>query len=177
MLAAFLFQTDWKAKTNTCQVGYTVIVTASPRDTQRQRALGASEVLDYKSPSVAEQLRKLGPFKYMFTASGDPASQKALASLLQPEGGKFGSVLGGDVDLPSNVERVYGVFSMAPQHEVNSEYRDWWYGEFLPKVLKENLVEPAKFTKREGGLGALQQASADVFEGKVRGKIVVNPQE
>ncbi|KAF2792497.1 oxidoreductase domain-containing protein [Melanomma pulvis-pyrius CBS 109.77] len=158
-------------------VGHTVIVTASPRDKERQKALGASEVLDYKSSDVAEQLRALGPYKYLFTGSGDAASQKVLASLLQPEGGQFASVLGGEVELPSNVERVYKAFSQAAQQDEQNEFRAWWYSDYLPRVLQENLVESAKFTKREGGLAALQQASADVFEGKVRGKIVVNPQE
>ena len=109
--------------------------------------------------------------------SGDPASQKALASLLQPNGGRFASVLGGDVELPSNVERVYRPFSQAAQKEENSEWRAWWYREYLPKVLQEKLVESVKYTKKDGGLTALQQASRDVFEGKIRGKVVINPQE
>lgn len=110
------------------------------------------------------------------TASGDPASQKALASLA-PAGGKFASVLGGDVELPSNVERVYTAFSQAAQKEEYVAWRDFWYGEYLPQVLQGNSIEPVKFTKRDGGLAVLQQASADVFEGKIRGKVVVNPQE
>lgn len=114
----------------------------------------------------------------LFTiGSGDAASQKALASLLQPQGGRFASVLGGDVELPSNVERVYQPFSQAAQKEENGEWRAWWYREYLPKVLQEKLVEPVKFTKKDGGLAALQQASAEVFEGKIRGKVVINPQE
>ncbi|KAF2194792.1 oxidoreductase domain-containing protein [Zopfia rhizophila CBS 207.26] len=157
--------------------GHTVIVTASPRDAERQKRLGASEVVDYKAPDVVDQLRSLGPYKYLFTGSGDPASQKALASLLQPQGGRFASVLGGEVGLPSNVERIYKPFSKAAQKDENGEFRGWWYREYLPKVLKENLVEPVKFTRRDGGLVAVQQASVDVFEGKVRGKLVVNPQE
>jgi len=159
-------------------VGHTVVVTASPRDSERQKKRGASAVIDYKAADAVEQLRDLGPFKYLFTGSGDPASQKALASLLpQPEGGQFGSVLAGDVALPANVQRVYGFFSGASQLDENAEYRGWYYQEYLPKVLREGLVEPAQFTKVPGGLEALQQACADVFEGKVRGKLIVNPQE
>ncbi|PVI00145.1 putative alcohol dehydrogenase [Periconia macrospinosa] len=159
-------------------VGHTVVVTASPRDSERQKKLGASAVIDYKASDAVEKLRDLGPFKYLFTGSGDPASQKALASLLpQPEGGQFGSVLAGDVALPANVQRVYGFFSGASQLDENAEYRGWYYQEYLPKVLREGLVEPAQFTKVPGGLEALQQACADVFEGKVRGKLIVNPQE
>ena len=138
--------------------------------------MGAAEVVDYKDPNVVDKLRELGPYKYLFTASGDGVSQKALASLLD-DGGRFASVLGGDVQLPSNVERVYLPFSQAAQHAEHSQWRDWYFKEYLPKVLQEDLLEAVKYTKREGGVTALQQASADVFEGKVRGKIVVDPTE
>jgi NADPH:quinone reductase-like Zn-dependent oxidoreductase len=163
--------------TNICQVGYEVVVSASARDVDRQKGLGASEVVDYKAPDVVERLMLLGPYKYLFTASGDLPSQKALVSLLQPEGGRYASVLGGDIELPSNIERVYLPFSQALQKDEHSELRSWWYGEYLPKVLQENLVDSVKFVKRDGGLHALQQASVDVFEAKIRGKVVVNPQE
>lgn len=133
-------------------------------------------MVDYKAADTVEKLRKLGPYKYLFTASGDPTSQQALASLL-PDGGRFASVLGGDVELPSNVERVYKPFSQAAQFDENHEWRDWWYKDYLPEVLHKNLIDSVSYTKVTGGLGALQQASTDVFEGKVRGKVIVNPQE
>ncbi|CAI6336244.1 unnamed protein product [Periconia digitata] len=159
-------------------VGHTVVVTASPRDSERQKKLGATAVVDYKAADAVEQLRKLGPFRYLFTASGDPASQQTLASLIPPsEGGQFGSVLAGDVDLPANVQRIYGFFTGASQVDENTDYRDWYYQKYLPKVLQEKLVEPAQFTIVEGGLAALQQACADVHDGKVRGKLIVDPQE
>lgn len=159
------------------QVGYRVVVTASPRDIERQVKLGATEVVDYKDADAVAKLRSLGPYKYLFTASGDAASQKAMASLLEPTGGSFASVLPGAVELPSNVKLIYTAFSQAAQQEEHFEWRDWWYQEYLPKVLSEGLVEPVQFTKVEGGLLALQQASQDVFDGKIRGKLVINPQE
>lgn len=162
---------------NTDQVGHNVHVTASPRDIERQKRLGATEVIDYKSADAIDRLRDLGPYKYLFTASGDSASQKAMATLLEPTGGKFASVLPLNIDLPANVEIVYTAFSQAAQKEEYSSWRDWWYQRYLPKVLEEELVEAVKFTKVEGGLSALQQASQDVFDGKVRGKLVLNPQE
>ena len=162
---------------NTFQVGHTVVATASSRDTERQKRLGATEVVDYKAADAIDRLRRLGPYKYLFTASGDAASQQALGALLQPEGGKFASVLGGLVELPSNVERVYEAFSQAAQREEHSSWRDWWYVEYLPKVLQDDLVEPTQYNKVSGGLAALQQASTEVFEGKVKGKVVINPQE
>ncbi|EUC27879.1 hypothetical protein COCCADRAFT_41509 [Bipolaris zeicola 26-R-13] len=159
------------------QAGYTVVVTASPRDVERQTKLGASEVVNYKDTDAVAKLRSLGPYKYLFTASGDAASQSALASLLEPTGGSFASVLPGAVELPANVNLIYTAFSQAAQKEEYSEWRDWWYQEYLPRVLSGGLVEPVRFTKVQGGLSALQHSSQDVFDGKVKGKLVIDPQE
>ena len=133
-------------------------------------------MVDYKSADVVERLHEHGPYKYVFTASGDAASQKALGALL-PEGGRFASVLPGGIELPPNLEIVYHAFSQAAQKEEYSDWRTWWYQEYLPEVLAKGLVEPVKFTKVEGGLAALQKANQDVFDAKVRGKLVINPQE
>jgi NADPH:quinone reductase-like Zn-dependent oxidoreductase len=157
---------------NSRQVGCTVIVTASPRDIERQKRLGATEVVDYKSADVVEQLRKHGPYKYLLTASGDAASQTALAALL-PTGGRFASVLPSGVQLPLNIELVYKAFSQAAQKEEYRDWKIWWYQTYLPDVLTKNMLEPVRFTEFDGGLAALQQASQDVFDSKVRGKLVV----
>jgi NADPH:quinone reductase-like Zn-dependent oxidoreductase len=143
------------------------------------KALGASTVLDYKSPSIVQDLLALGPFKYMYTTSGDAVSQQALATLLQPEGGKFASTLGGDVKLPENVERVYEFFGNVTQKEGSNfaEFAKWWYGDYLGRVIADGSVEPTAFTKITGGLGALQAAADGILEGKIRGKPIVNPQE
>lgn len=85
---------------NTVQVGHTVVATASSRDSEHQKKLGATEVVDYKATDVVKRLRALGPSEYLFTASGDAASHQALTSLLQPGEGRFARVLGGQVDLP-----------------------------------------------------------------------------
>jgi NADPH:quinone reductase-like Zn-dependent oxidoreductase len=152
------------------------VVTASPRDIDRQKRLGAAEVIDYKSATVVEQLREHGPYKYLLTASGDAASQKALAALL-PDGGRFASVLPSGIELPPNVDIVYTAFSQAAQKEEYSDWRTWWYQEYLPNVLAKGLLESVKFTEVDGGLAALQQANQDVFDGKVRGKLVIRPQQ
>ena len=138
--------------------------------------LGATAVVNYRDADVFDKLRDLGPYKHLFTASGDAASQEALAALA-PSGSKFASVLPSAVKLPSNVDIIYTAFSQAAQKEEYAEWRDWWYQEYLPKVLSEGLVEPVKYSKVEGGLSALQQASQDVFDGKFKGKLVVDPQE
>jgi NADPH:quinone reductase-like Zn-dependent oxidoreductase len=123
-----------------------------------------------------EQLREQGPYRYLFTTSGDVASQKALTALL-PNGGRFASVLARGVELPANIDIVYTAFSQAAQKEEYSKWRTWWYREYLPEILAEGVMEPVNVTKVNGGLAALQQANQDVFESKVRGRLVINPQE
>jgi len=161
-------------------VGYTVIATASPRAMSHLKTIGASTVLDYKSPTIVDDLRALGPYAYLFTASGDPASQHAIADILQPKGGKFASVLPGiDVELPSNVEKIYDRFSSAAQKEgpVFEQFSRWWYGDYLAKAIRDRKIEPAAFERRAGGLRAIQKAADDVLGGTLKAKLVLNPQE
>jgi hypothetical protein len=80
-------------------------------------------------------------------------------------------------NISPNVEVVYTAFSQAAQKDEYSDWRVWWYHNYLPRVLVDGLVEPVTFTKIDGGLAALQKANQDVFDGKVRGKLVINPQE
>jgi NADPH:quinone reductase-like Zn-dependent oxidoreductase len=160
-------------------VGYTIIATASPHSASHLESIGASLVLDYKSPTIISDLRSLGPYKFLFTTSGDPTSQKALAELLQPDGGKFASTLKGEVNLPSNVERIYETFSTTTQKEGPKfeKFRQWWYEDYLPKVIQEHTIEATAFEKRAGGLQGIQKAADDVLEGRAKAKLILNPQE
>ena len=81
------------------------------------------------------------------------------------------------MNLPSNVELVYEFFAQATQKPQFKDFADWWYGEYLPKVIKENLVEPTPVEKRTGGLAAIQRAADDVATGVAKKKLVLNPQE
>jgi NADPH:quinone reductase-like Zn-dependent oxidoreductase len=134
-------------------VGHTVIATASPRAVEQLKSLGASEVLDYKSPTILDDLRARMPFKYLYTTSGDEASQKLLAELLQPDGGKFASTLPGkEVQLPLNVERIYEFFGNVTQKDgaVFETFKNWWYQEYLGKVIADGSIQPTPFVKVAG---------------------------
>lgn len=151
-------------------------MTASPRAADNLHKLGATQVLDYKAPDIESQLRGLGPFKFVMTASGDPTSQKVIGNLLQPAGGKFASTLGGEIDLPSNVERVYLSFEATPQRPEYKDYATWWYKTYLPAAIQGG-VEPAATEQRSGGLRAIQAAGEDVLSGRTKKKIILNPQD
>ncbi|KAK4690416.1 hypothetical protein P7C71_g6368, partial [Lecanoromycetidae sp. Uapishka_2] len=158
------------------QVGYTVIATASPRGFSHLKELGASQVLDYKNPDIESELRSLGPFQFMMTASGDSTSQQTISQLLQPAGGRFASTLGGNINLPENVERIYEMFEATTQKPQYVDFGKWWYTDYLPKAIG-GAVEPAPIEKRNGGLAAIQAAGDDVLGKKSNKKIVLNPQE
>ncbi len=162
-------------------VGYTVIATASPRATDNLKSLGASVILDYKSPKILEDLSTLAPFKYIYTTSGDAYSQQTIAKLLRSEGGKFASVLPykGEDPLPSNVQSIYTAFATTTQQDLPEakKFARWWYDEYLGKVIRERIIKPTAFEKRAGGLHAIQKAADETLEGKVKGKVVINPQE
>jgi len=157
-------------------VGHTVIATASPRDVTHLISIGANAVIDYHSPTIVEDIRSHGPFKFILNAVGNPESHMAIAALIYPPGGSYASVLPAQ-NLPENVKAIYTSFSMSVQKDEHKEFRDWWYGEYFTKVLAEGKIEPPRSVKREGGLKVLQQASRDVFEGKVKEKVVIDPTE
>lgn len=81
------------------------------------------------------------------------------------------------IELPQNVSIVYTAFSQAAQKEEFAAWRDLWYKSFLPAVLSSSTTSPMGFVKVDGGLPALQKASEEVFDGKMRGKVIINPQE
>ncbi|KAF3039358.1 hypothetical protein E8E12_005991 [Didymella heteroderae] len=160
-------------------VGHTVIATASPHSIPSLLGLGASTVLDYRSTTILADLRAHGPFTYFLTCSGDALSQRTIIDLLSPTGGRFASVLplSTGVELPANVDMVYAAFSQAAQKNEYAAWRNWWYRTYLPSMLASSAASPVAFTKVDGGLLALQKASQEVFDAKVRGKVIIDPQK
>ncbi|PYH68329.1 zinc-binding alcohol dehydrogenase family protein [Aspergillus vadensis CBS 113365] len=159
-------------------VGCEVIATASPRKFDYVRGLGASTVLDYKDDEIVSKLKSLGPFDYIFTASGDAKSANAISDILQPNGGRFASVRpqSKEINLAQNVDLIYDFFSMTTQKEKYGDFTEWWYREYLPGALGGN-VNPTPLEKRTGGLNSIQEACTDVLEGRSPKKLVLNPQD
>ncbi|GAQ44580.1 hypothetical protein AtubIFM56815_004748 [Aspergillus tubingensis] len=159
-------------------VGCEAIATASPRKFDYVRGLGASTVLDYKDDEIVSKLKSLGPFDYIFTASGDAKSANDISDILQPNGGRFASVRAQskEINLAQNVDLIYDFFSMTTQKEKYGDFTEWWYREYLPGALGGN-VTPTPLEKRPGGLNSIQEACTDVLEGRSPKKLVLNPQD
>lgn len=56
------------------QAGYKVITTASSKHSTYLKKLGASHVFDYNSPSVVEDIKKVGPLVHVFDTVSGPSS-------------------------------------------------------------------------------------------------------
>ncbi|KAJ1709100.1 putative alcohol dehydrogenase [Aspergillus flavus AF70] len=158
-------------------LGYEVVATASPRKFEYVRGLGASAVFDYKDDEIVSKLKGLGPYDFIMTASGDAIGASALSEVLQPGGGTFASVRpqSDEMHLAGNVHLVYDFFSMTTQKPENTAFTEWWYRDYLPGALGGN-VTPTPLEKRPGGLNKIQEACADVLEGRASKKLVLDPQ-
>lgn len=78
--------------------GGTVITTASPSNFDYVKSLGADHVLDYKSPTLADDVQRLngGPLRYAFDTYPNDASAAICAAVLTREGGaKYVALLPG----------------------------------------------------------------------------------
>jgi NADPH:quinone reductase-like Zn-dependent oxidoreductase len=90
-----------------------VISTASKRNLEYVKALGAKHVIDYSEPSVVEDIVKLlerRKFVGAYDAISSPETLKATAEIVsQLGGGKIATVLVAPAEgLPSNVTTVGG---------------------------------------------------------------------
>ena len=93
--------------------GLEVISTASKRNLEYVKALGAKHVIDYSEPSVVEDIVKLlegRKFVGAYDAISSPDTLKATADIVsQLGGGKIATVLAAPAEgLPSNVATIGG---------------------------------------------------------------------
>ena len=153
------------------------MATASPHKFDYVRGLGATEVLDYKDDQVVSKVKRLGPYDFVMTASGDAKGANAISDILQPAGGKFASTRpkSEEMNLAGNVSLIYEFFSMTTQAPENADFTKWWYNDYLPVALAGG-VTPTPLEKRPGGLRGVQEACSDVLEGRSPKKLVLNPQ-
>ena len=74
--------------------GYKVVTTASPRNFNLVKALGANEVFDYRDPEVVSKIKQAtgDSLTKAVDAISDLASQRICAEALGPKGGKVALV-------------------------------------------------------------------------------------
>ncbi|KAL9612464.1 MAG: hypothetical protein Q9167_002936 [Letrouitia subvulpina] len=154
--------------------GYQVVTTASPKNFQYVKRLGASEAFDYNTPTVGDDLVKYLQNRTIAGALdciGGSASSICMEVVLKSSGAKFvATTKRGFPDPPEGVviKQVFG--STIKNNQVGKAV----YVDYLPKALDAGTFVPAPEPLIAGsGLDSLQGAVDLYKQGVSATKIVV----
>ncbi|OCH84775.1 GroES-like protein [Obba rivulosa] len=168
--------------------GYKVVTTASPRNFELVKSLGADAVFDYRDPEVVRKIK---------TATGDSVkagfdtislkdSQIMSAQVIGPDGGKVVLVLSPipEAKVRDDVEVGYTLiytslgraFDLRGSHYPVSPEDRAHMAAFLRKVpalVKEGKIRPNRIKLWRGGLTAIPDGLQHMREGKVSAEKIV----
>ncbi|CEL03762.1 hypothetical protein ASPCAL04906 [Aspergillus calidoustus] len=153
--------------------GYEVYATASPKNFEYVKRLGATEVFDYNSPAVVDDIVTALAGKTLAGAIdciGPPATTPTVDAVLRAEGVKFVSTVKPRYTAPEGVT-VKSIFGTSLK---DNEVGKAIYEDFLPKALEAGSFVPAPEPLVAGrGLESLQGAVDLMGKGVSARKIVV----
>jgi NADPH:quinone reductase-like Zn-dependent oxidoreductase len=154
--------------------GYEVYTTASPKNFEYVKSLGATKVFDYKSPTVVEELvdaLKGKPLAGAIDCIGFSATPLTVDIVLRSEGEKLISTVKPGFKAPEGVvvKMVFG--TTLKENDVGKAI----YEDFLPKALKAKSFVPAPEPLVAGkGLESIQAAVDLQAKGTSARKVVVS---
>lgn len=155
--------------------GHKVISVASKRNIDGVKALGAAEVFDYNSASVADDIvaaLKGTEFAGVCDAIGTPEAAKAWTPVYEKLGGRYGSVMPGATGLPAGIE---GASVFAPTIALDDKLiGDAVWAEWVPAALQKGTLKASpEAIVIKGGLDAVQEGLNKQKAGVSFGKVVV----
>ncbi|KUL91108.1 hypothetical protein ZTR_00778 [Talaromyces verruculosus] len=164
------------------ELGFKVFATASPKNHEYLKSLGADAVVDYRDPDVVSKLAQLAkeagtPLRLGFDSISEGNSSLLSANTLLASGGQDSKlVLVGpwptDDEKPAGVDLSMTVAAFAFVHHV--EMGSWMFNEYLPQAIEEKKIVPVpKVQVVDGGIEAAQEALDIVKAGVSATKIVV----
>ncbi|KAJ9156581.1 alcohol dehydrogenase [Pleurostoma richardsiae] len=174
------------------QSGLEVIATASPRNFDYVKSLGADVVFDYNSETCAEDIKghTQGRLKHVFDCISKNKSTEISVRAMSDDGGVYSSLLPVPEDKVKSLnDKVANKFTLAysatgesfefgPQtfeaNPADFEFskRFWAVSE---KLLRDGKIKPHRLSVNEGGSGltGVLKGLQAVREGKVSGKKLV----
>jgi NADPH:quinone reductase and related Zn-dependent oxidoreductases len=154
--------------------GYEVITTASPRNFDYIKGLGAGEVVDYHNATVVNDIvKKLEGRSLVGTVDviGGKALRQCIEVVRQAQGKKVVITTNPSSQIESGDVRVQFVLALAIK---DSEISKIIYGDFLPKALEKGKLVPAPEPFVIGkGLDKIQEAVDTQRAGVHAKKIVI----
>ena len=155
--------------------GYKVVTTASPKNFEYVKKLGASAAFDYNDPTVADELVKAlkeTTIAGALDCVGGPAWSICTDVVLKSSGSKFvATTKAGFPDPPEGVS-IKSIFGTTIK---DNEVGKAVYEDFLPKALKDGAFVPAPEPLVAGkGLESVQEAVDLHKKGVSAQKVVVS---
>lgn len=154
--------------------GYNVIVTASPRNFEYVRKLGATEAFDYNAPSIVDEIVKVlvdKDFVGIMDCIGPPAWEKCISTVDKSKGIKFIATTRPGFPKPPQDVTMQSVFAT---NIMNNEVGKAVWENYLPNALKTGAFVPAPEPLIAGkGLNSVQEALRLHRKGVSAKKVVV----
>ncbi|GIJ92604.1 hypothetical protein Asppvi_001882 [Aspergillus pseudoviridinutans] len=154
--------------------GYEVFTTASPKNFDYVRRLGASEVFDYSSPTVTEDIVQAAKDKVLagvIDCIGFSATVASVDILSKSQGKKFVATVKGEFAPPPDGIQVKHIFGMTLKDNFVGKAV---YEDFLPRALQSGAFVPAPEPLVVGtGLEKVQEAVDLYGKGGISAKKLV----
>lgn len=161
--------------------GYQVITTASPRNHELLKSLGADHVIDYNDPQAGQKIRELtnDKLKFAFDCISEGSSPKICFDAISSTGGTYGCILPVKSDREDVVSKFtlgYTAFgedyvklgrtSTAKPEDLEFAAKFW---QLASKLLEEGKIKAHPHKLVDGGLDTIPQSIQDLKDGKASG--------
>ncbi|KAI0290826.1 hypothetical protein BC826DRAFT_1025506 [Russula brevipes] len=133
--------------------GLRVLTTASPKNFDLVKGLGADEVFDYRDEKVVEKIRAM---------TGNALDIAQVTGAIGEKGGKVSIILPYTSPRPD----VQAVFSYVPEL-VNRESNGKWYVELHKKIFATGKIKPNPVFIQPNGIAGVKDGLQYMQEGKV----------
>jgi NADPH:quinone reductase-like Zn-dependent oxidoreductase len=167
--------------------GLDVIATTSPKNFDLLKSYGAKHLLDYRSPTIVEEIQKLtdGKLEYIFDCYSAGGSVETTVKTLSPSGGHIVTVLPYDASKLDPKVKLHALalfkvtgktFTFAgtqytPRPEEKAWYEDTATG-LLSTLNLEGKLKPNP-VKVVGGLESVSEGFKYMLDGKVSAEKLV----
>ncbi|KAF2117007.1 chaperonin 10-like protein [Lophiotrema nucula] len=162
-------------------VGATVYATASPKNHELVKSLGADYVFDYRDPDVGKKIREASndSLTLAFDTISEESSAAISAAALSSKGGHYSALLNiksPREDVKSSLTMAYTALGEKHSDAFPESQEDWEYGVKFWN-LSEGLINDGTIKTHpidiRGGLEDIPQGLADLQNGKVSGAKLV----
>ncbi|KAA1472741.1 dehydrogenase [Dentipellis sp. KUC8613] len=161
--------------------GLYVIATASPRNFDLVKSLGADEVFDYHDPEVGKKIKAStgGKLKYAVDNVAEKGSSQIISEALSDEGGNIASLLSYEAPRPGvTVSFSVACHLLGKSFEFPFSYTEdpkltllgKKFTKFLEEILAKHDIKPNPLLVYPNGLASVVEGLQFMADGKVSGQ-------